>query len=110
MKFDYDSREHKYGKEFVKQQQKFYNSKLWKKTRDYIRDKYQMKCCHCNKFITGRAEVDHIIEITPDNIHDDMVTLDESNLELLCASCHGYKTNARKTNFMIERRDDINLF
>lgn len=103
-------REHKYGKEFVKQQMKFYNSKRWKQMRDYIRDKYQMKCAHCKKLITGRSAVDHIIELTPDNILDEQISLNEHNLELLCAECHAIKTNVHMTNFDIDKRKDINLF
>ena len=45
----------------------FYNSKAWKDLRLYIE------------------------EITPDNIDDPNVTLNEDNLELLCEKCHNSK-------------------
>ena len=37
-------------------------------------------------------EVDHIIELTPDNIYDEMIALNLDNLRTLCHRCHTRKT------------------
>ena len=65
---------------------KFYNSKKWEKMREYIliRDKY--KCCRCGD--TGVLEVHHKIHLTPGNIDDANITLNEKNLITLCRDCH----------------------
>lgn len=44
--------------------------------------------------ICGRPgnEVDHIIELTPDNIYDEMIALNLDNLQTLCHRCHTRKT------------------
>lgn len=44
--------------------------------------------------ICGRPgnEVDHIIELTPDNIYDEKIALNLDNLQTLCHRCHTHKT------------------
>lgn len=63
----------------------FYNSKVWKVTREYIlkRDKYL--CTECGK---PAEEVHHIIHLTPRNIGDVSITLNPDNLKCLCRDCH----------------------
>jgi len=63
----------------------FYNSKLWKDTREYIlmRDKYL--CVKCGK---PAEEVHHIIHLTPQNITDKAVCVNPDNLISLCRDCH----------------------
>lgn len=59
----------------------FYNSTKWKKCRAaYIASVY------------GGYIVDHIIEITPENIDDANITLNHDNLQFLCLDCHNKKT------------------
>lgn len=70
------------AKEYAK---KFYNSKVWKQTREsYIASVYGL-CERCSK--PGYI-VHHKKEITPANINDPMITLSHSNLEYLCLNCH----------------------
>jgi len=63
---------------------KFYQSKEWKKIRDYVmmRDKYLCQVC-------GRPaeEVHHKIHLTPKNIHDPKIA-ETDNLISLCRDCH----------------------
>ena len=73
---------------------KFYNSKAWKDCRaSYISKVYGL-CEHClenDKHVPGYI-VDHIIELTPENINDPEITLSHENLQYLCTSCHSIKT------------------
>lgn len=69
---------------FAKQ---FYNSKEWEKMRTYIliRDRY--RCNRCGRS-DDTLEVHHIIHLTPDNINDASITLNDKNLTTLCRDCH----------------------
>lgn len=73
------------AKEYSK---KFYNSNAWKKLSEYIRVTRHYTCEECGGY---GSQVHHIIEITPDNINDASITLNESNLQLLCEECHNKK-------------------
>ena len=64
---------------------KFYNSKPWKRMRQYIRVKYKGICQSCGRRGT---HVHHKEYITDANITDPMITLNENNLTLLCHDCH----------------------
>ena len=70
------------SKEFARA---FYDSKEWKKMREFYREYVHRLCEVCG----GIGEiVHHIKPLTPENIHDPSVTLGVSNLQLLCRSCH----------------------
>ena len=73
------------AKEFSK---KLYASKEWKKTREYIYNKYYGLCVECGAI---GEEVHHIIPLTKENINDINITLGEDNLILLCKECHRNK-------------------
>ncbi len=64
---------------------KFYKSKEWKNTREYIYNKYHGLCVECG--VPGE-EVHHIEWLSPDNINNPEITLGEDNLVLLCRGCH----------------------
>lgn len=73
------------AKDFAKN---FYKSTQWKKVRDYI---FQKECGICErcKGVNGPGEiVHHKIYLTPENIDNPAITLNENNLELLCRVCH----------------------
>lgn len=73
-------------KHFAKQ---FYDSKEWQRCREsYIR-KVHGVCEWCGN--PGYI-VDHIIELTPENISDPNITLNHDNLQYLCLTCHNKKT------------------
>ncbi len=67
---------------------KFYNSSAWKKLSEYIRVSRNFTCEECGEY---GSQVHHKIEITPDNINDTSITLNEDNLQLLCEECHNKK-------------------
>lgn len=81
--------------EFAK---KFYNSKQWKKCRQsFISYRITVDggmCQHCKDKL-GYI-VDHIEEITPDNINDPSITLNHDNFQYLCLECHNTKTFGKK--------------
>lgn len=65
--------------------EKFYKSKQWRDVRRYIIERDLGLCCRCGK--PGNI-VHHKIYITPENINDPNITLNEDNLETLCEVCH----------------------
>ena len=67
----------------------FYNSKAWKQCRQSYISKVYGLCEHCKE--PGYI-LDHIIELTPDNINDPSITLNHDNLQFLCTPCHNRKT------------------
>ena len=68
----------------------FYNSQQWHHMRDYCikRDRYLCQDCLRKGLTTAAEEVHHIIPLTPENITDPSVTLNEENLVSLCRECH----------------------
>lgn len=73
---------------------RFYKSAAWQKCRrSYIANVFGL-CEHCSA--AGRTRpgyiVDHIIELTPENINNPDITLNHENLQYLCLECHNRKT------------------
>lgn len=79
------------AKEYAK---KFYKSKAWQRCRySFIQTRISIDggmCEHCRE-VPGYI-VDHVEEITPNNINDPLITLNHSNLQYLCLVCHNKKT------------------
>ena len=73
---------------------KFYGSNKWQRCRgSFIANRVDIDggaCEHC-KIAQGYI-VDHIVEITPENINNYMITLNHDNLQYLCLECHNKKT------------------
>ena len=72
----------------------FYNSKGWINCRkSFISYRITIDggiCEHCQKDL-GYI-VDHIEELTPENISNPNMALSYNNLQYLCLSCHNKKT------------------
>jgi hypothetical protein len=68
----------------------FYGSIKWIKFRIAIIIERGLICEECHKIIANEkeAEVDHTIELTPDNIHDVNITLNPDNVKVKCHQCH----------------------
>lgn len=65
---------------------KFYQSKAWISTRDYVMRKHHFLCQRCKE---RPAEiVHHIIWLNPSNINDPEIALGEKNLLPVCRECH----------------------
>lgn len=73
---------------------KFYDSKAWKDCRkSFIAYRITIDggmCQHCKDKL-GYI-VDHIIELTPENINNPNITLNHNNFQYLCLECHNKKT------------------
>ena len=63
----------------------FYSSTAWKTCREVYKKKMCYLCESCGE---PASEVHHIKHLTPDNIDNPEVTLNESNLMCLCHKCH----------------------
>lgn len=76
----------------------FYDSTAWRKCRkSYISQRQSIDgglCEHCQQEL-GYI-VDHIEELTPENINDPYITLCHDNLQYLCLPCHNTKTFGKK--------------
>lgn len=83
------------AREFAKP---FYNSAAWKKVRkSFIANRVSIDggmCQACSKEL-GYI-VDHIEELTPENINDPYITLHWHNLQYLCLDCHNTKTFGKR--------------
>jgi len=79
------------AKEFAK---RFYKSKAWQRCRtSFISYRITIDggmCEHCQD--KPGYIVDHIEELTPENINNPDVTLNHDNLQYLCLICHNKKT------------------
>jgi len=64
----------------------FYESKAWRRTREYINVRDNGLCARCG----GIGEIVHHIKyLTPQNIGNVEISLNPENLELVCRECHG---------------------
>lgn len=84
------------AKWFAKQ---FYHSKRWLSCRaSFIAQRRGIDggmCQHCRARL-GYI-VDHIVELTAENITDAEVALNHENLQYLCVECHNRKTFSKET-------------
>lgn len=75
----------------------FYNSKEWQKCRlSLISERNPegiIHCEYCGNIISssGEAEIDHIKELTLDNVNDSNISLNPTNLKISCKACHNKK-------------------
>jgi 5-methylcytosine-specific restriction endonuclease McrA len=82
-----------------------YKSKEWQRVRSLVIQRDGGVCQICHKLITGRADVDHIIQLTARNYTDPAIAFNPDNLRTLHADCH----NRRHGRFMKESIVDSNL-
>ena len=88
------------SREFAK---RFYSSKNWQDTRNaYARSRHFL-CENCLKkgLYTPGEIVHHIIELTPENIHDPNITNNFDNLRLVCRDCHA-EEHKHKRRYLID--------
>ena len=64
----------------------FYNLREWIKLARAYREKHFYICERCGA--ADAREVHHKIHLTPENIDNPAITLNEKNLELLFHECH----------------------
>ena len=99
----------------------FYSSKAWQHTRESYRKSKRNLCevCLAKGLITPAEIVHHKIEITPDNITDQNITLNWDNLQCVCRDCHAavheknyekYRYgNARKRRYTIDKDGKVKI-
>ena len=88
----------------------FYNSKVWKQVRLNVWRRQNLLCYSCGlpvyidklsdyipKEKRRRGIVHHIEHLTEENVFDNEISLDESNLVGLCIECHN-KTHSEGTS------------
>ena len=63
----------------------FYESPAWRRTRAYIFKRDAGLCVKCG---APGVIVHHVQPLTPANIDDPSVSLNEDNLQTLCRACH----------------------
>lgn len=79
------------GCEDVKQYaERFYKGKKWQSVRAFVWSRDKGLCQRCLKkgILKPGDTVHHIIELTPENITDETISLNPDNLETLCRDCH----------------------
>ena len=71
---------------------RFYKSRAWQKVRllHLSEHPYCERCLVVGKFVPA-TQVHHKIYLTPENIDDPSITLNDSNLESLCDTCHQHE-------------------
>ena len=70
--------------------QRFYRSDAWKIARAI---KIANVCGVCEECGAVGTEVHHIIHLTPQNVSDPNISINQSNLKLLCSKCHNLQHN-----------------
>ena len=82
----------------------FYKSQQWKHCRAYIikRDKGLCQDCLSKGRLTPAEEVHHITPLTPENIIDPSITLNEENLISLCRECHKARHGSRDLRYTVD--------
>lgn len=68
----------------------FYGSAKWKQVRAGYLSYRKGLCERCLKrgYIVPATEVHHKVRLTRDNVNDDRITTNYTNLEALCTDCH----------------------
>ena len=67
----------------------FYNSKKWQRARKLCISRNHGICERCGKaFASRKLIVHHKVYLNETNIHDENISLNQDNLELLCIDCH----------------------
>lgn len=74
----------------------FYASEEWQTLRITLINERGNRCQHCGELIAIAKDIigHHVIEITPENVMDRMISLNPDNIELVCFDCHN-KTHKR---------------
>lgn len=68
----------------------FYASEKWINLRLQLIAERKNKCEHCGNTIARSRDLigHHTIELTPENVHDHMISLNPKLIEIVCFDCH----------------------
>lgn len=89
----------------------FYKSKQWQRCQAYIikRDKGLCQDCLSKGRLTPAEEVHHIIPLTPENITDPSITINEENLISLCKKCHKARHGGVELRYEIDSTGKVTI-
>lgn len=73
------------------------------------RDAFLCQDCLANGRYTPAEEVHHIIELTPENITDQSISLNPGNLISLCRECHKVRHGARVTRYTVDELGHVKI-
>lgn len=89
--------------------QTFYASDIWRAFRMVMINErvktdapggWGLKCDYCGEWITASFDLilHHVIELTPENVHDAAIALNPDNIQIVHKACHNktHKRNAAK--------------
>lgn len=70
-----------------------YKSQAWRNLRKVLIMERGQRCEHCGKVIADPSKIvaDHIQELTPENVANASIALNQENVQLLCYDCHRQK-------------------
>lgn len=82
----------------------FYSSLAWKQLREYVKKRDKYLCVDCLKKgkLTSAEEVHHVVTLTPENISDPSISLNEELLVSLCRECHQARHGARARRYKVD--------
>lgn len=68
----------------------FYASQAWIQLRLNLINERGITCEHCRQPVTRTKDLTghHKVELTPENVHDHMISLNPQLIELICFDCH----------------------
>lgn len=91
--------------------EKFYKSRAWKHTRQAYLEKVGGLCERCLKrgLYVPAEIVHHRVHISPENINDPTVTLDQRNLEALCRDCHAAEHDTSGKRYTLDEFGRVRL-
>ena len=87
----------------------FYDSPAWRRVRKcFIANRITIDggLCQMCKIEQGYI-VDHVIELTADNINDTDITFHWHNLQYLCLSCHNTKTFKKNDRYRFDEDGEM---
>lgn len=73
----------------------FYCSEKWRSFRLGLISERGNKCERCGKIVSKSIDLHahHMVELTPENVHDKLISLNPSKIELICRTCHDEEHN-----------------
>jgi hypothetical protein len=95
-----------------KDNEEFYSSREWLSLRVRVLEKYECKCMMCGRSPRNHGVVIHVDHIKPRSKHPEL-SLEISNLQLLCGDCNLGKGNKYDTDWRpsstIQESEEISL-
>jgi len=76
----------------------FYNSREWRELRVRVLEKYQCRCMMCGRSPKDHGVVIHVDHIKPRSKYPEL-SLEFTNLQLLCEDCNLGKSNKYETDY-----------